>query len=262
MNGLHDLQDKFQSYLLHDQISAEAAIQESVVHTEKVPATTRLAIYKEAYQARLVDALASNYPCISAYLGLEEFQQLSFSYMNNHPSTYRSIRWFGDKLVDYLIQNPKEQYPFLAELAEFEWKMTLSFDAMDSDAFKIEQMAGIPAEQWGNMQFIPHPSLQSMHFFWNVVALWQSITNKKEPESLVKNSSPTSWILWRSDYVNRFCPLSEEESWAVNAMMNGITFGELCEGLCQWNEEDQVGMRAASLLKGWIQSGLVNSITV
>ena len=45
-------------------------------------------------------------------------------------------------------------------------------------------------------------------------------------------------------------------------MINGLTFGEICEGLCQWIAEDNAGVHAASLLKGWITTGLISNVII
>ena len=77
-----------------------------------------------------------------------------------------------------------------------------------------------------------------------------------------KNAIVEPWVLWRHAYLNRFYLLPEDEAWAMDAWLEGRPFGELCEGLCQWHAEEAVGPRAASLLKNWIQSGLVTEITL
>lgn len=258
MTDLHHLQNAFQNYLL----TGHNTIGQSIVASEKVPVLTRLGIYKDAYQFRLVEALASNYPCLRAYLGFDEFQKMSMSYIKTHPSTFRSIRWFGETLPLFLKQSKDDEIFCLAELAELEWKMTMAFDAADKHVFRIEQMAAIAPESWGDMVMVPQPSLQRMDFYWNVFSIWQQLTTKEPPESAVKNTETNAWIVWRMDYVTRYYALSAEEAWAVDQMRQGITFGELCEGLCMFVDEQEVGMRAASFLKGWIQSGLLAGINI
>lgn len=258
MTDLHRLQSSFQNYLL-DGVNT---IQESIVTCKQVPVTTRLAIYREAYQCRLLEALANNYPCLKIYLGADEFQETGMSYIKTHPSTFRSIRWFGEELPLFLKQSGVTHAPFLAELAELEWKMTLAFDAADDSVFKMEQMAAIAPESWGNMVLVSQPSLQRMDFDWNVMAIWQQLMAKETPEAPIKHDTQHSWILWRMDYITRYYALSEEETWAIDHMRHGLTFGELCEGLCSFVDEQDVGIRAASFLKSWIQSGLLAGITI
>jgi hypothetical protein len=40
------------------------------------------------------------------------------------------------------------------------------------------------------------------------------------------------------------------------------SFGDICEGLCQWVSEEEAGQRAASLLKTWIQLGLLAEVVL
>jgi len=254
MSELRDIQGDFQAFLM----TGNNAVDSSIVDCPPVNRDIRLGIYKDAYQLRLVEALASNFPCLQTHLGQEAFQRLGFAYLAVHPSRYRSIRWFGDRMVDYLLQHPEQDYPWLAELAEFEWNMSASFDAQDADVLTMADMAALPAEAWAELTLSPHPSVHRMNFFWNVVPLWQGLTEGKAvQDAAVKSDTATAWVLWRKDYINRFLSLSEEEAWALDAAISGATFADICEGLCAWHEESAVGMRAAGLLKGWILSGLV-----
>lgn len=256
MSSLRDIQNHFQRHLMY----GETQIEQSVVNTKPVSVTTRLAIYKDACQIRLVEALASNFPCLQTHMGQEKFQKLGLAYLASHPSHYRSIRWFGDQLVDYLTQYPEKNAPWLAELAEFEWNMSAAFDAADADLLTLVDISTLPGEAWPDLVLTPHPSVHRMNFLWNVVPLWQSIVEKNSSEEIRKGSASGAWILWRKDYTNRFLSLSDEEAWAIDAAIKGATFADICEGLCVWNGVDTVGMRAASLLKGWILSGWISGL--
>ena len=70
------------------------------------------------------------------------------------------------------------------------------------------------------------------------------------------------FVLWRNGLTSQFSSLSEDEAWAIDAMIKGLTFGELCEGLCQWVDEEEAGMHAASLLKGWIMMGFITAVVI
>jgi hypothetical protein len=258
MSELFNLQDEFQHYLLQ----GDNDFSKHIISTEKISIETRLNIYRNAYRARLVEALTSNYPILYAYLGHENFERIVNDYINQFPSHYRSIRWFGDQLSHFLTEHPETKaLPYLAELAQFEWIQTLVFDAADHPILQIETVAHIPPESWMNMRFIPHPSVHRINFTWNIVQIWQAFSDQQKVDEPVKHSAPIPWILWRRDLINRFYSLTTEESWAIDAVLQHLTFGELCEGLCQWFNEEDAGIQAASLLKGWIQSGLLADVT-
>lgn len=251
MNTLMGLQNQFQNYLL----LKPSDITQSVVSTEKVPVAKRLAIYGDGYRFRLIDSLSANFPILNAYIGFEAFKSLAIDYIDKFPSTYRSIRWYGDSFADYLKESGNI---FAAELAEFEWKMTLSFDAADDEILKIEQMAAIPPESWAELRFQPHSSLHLMNFKANVIEIWEAVSNDHRPPQ--QKTAPTVWVLWRKNYINHFSSLTEVEAWALEALFKGTSFGELCEGLCRWFDEQDVAMQAASLLKGWIEREMIAGI--
>ena len=258
MSELSQLQEQFQKFI----VSGQTEINDSIECTENVSVDTRLAIYRDAYKLRLIESLTSNFPAVHFYLGTEAFQEVCTSYIDAHPSFYRSIRWYGDVFADFLKNYYASQYFFIAELADFEWKMTLAFDAADTQVLQLSEMAAVPPQSWADMQFTLHPSVQRLDYFWNAVPLWQALTQDNDLPELTHNAVAASWIMWRApDYIIQFYSLSEEEAWALDALLRGLSFGQLCEGLCQWVAAEEVGMRAASYLKNWIQSGMVAQLS-
>lgn len=256
MNQLANLQINFQDHLVRGQNS----IEESIVATAAIPVQSRLDIYRDAYQARLLEALASNFPCLKLYLGDEEFACIGTAYLDAFPSTYRSIRWFGDNLPCFLREYGSPPPIYLSELADFEWKMTLTFDAEDAHVFKLEEMLLIPAEAWADMRLLPHPSVHCMPFYWNVVAIWEAIMNEVDLPFLEESAIATPWVMWRQEHMTRFYSLSTDEAWAIDALFKDLTFGDICEGLCQWHSPNDVGLQAASYMKGWIDMGLISKV--
>lgn len=253
---LLQLQNDFQEYLLQ----MNKAIQCHVIGTEKLSIETRLAIYENAYYARLVNALETTYPILKKYLGDENFNQLARVYAHRYHSHYRSIRWFGDQLSQFLEKDTRYQtLPYLAELAQFEWIMSLVFDAADAHPLGVLDVEKIPIEQWEYMRFQTHPSLHTLNLQWNVIAIWQALSDDETPVPFKKNQ-PSTWVAWRQELISQFCSLTPEEDWALHAMLMGKTFGEICEGLCQWKEMSDVSLYAASLLKGWVIAGFITQI--
>ena len=103
MSTLAELQRDFQRHVMH----GHERIVDAVESTERVPATTRLAIYSEAYRLRLTDALASTLPRLQQLLGDDEFARIAGEYIDLCPSSFPSIRWFGD-LADPLRRQAED----------------------------------------------------------------------------------------------------------------------------------------------------------
>lgn len=252
MNALHQLQQNMQAHLL----TGDMAIAASIVATPEVPVATRLGIYHDAYRFRLLEALSSNYPCLERQAGSDRFRQWGLAYIAQYPSKTRSIRWYGENMAAFLTQEPG----YLAEMADFEWHLSLAFDAADADVLTIEDMTALPPDAWPDLRFMAHPSLQRVTYFWNVVPMWQAMAENREAVDAHKGDQATAWVVWRKDHLNRFYSLTEEEAWALDAMIAHVNFADICDGLCQWQTAKTVGMRAAGLLKGWLKSGLIQGI--
>lgn len=246
--------DQFQQFVL----SGQSDIASSIISTEKVKADKRLNIYRDAYKLRLIECLTTNFPGVHLYLGTQEFEKLCAAYIAAHPSTYKSIRWYGDALAHFIKHHYTQDAAYLAELTDFEWKVGLAFDAADEEVIQVEAMAQVPPEDWAGLQFIPHPSLHRMNYFWNVVPVWQALTHEQTLPEIEQKQQAKAWVLWRApDYQVKFKHLSDQEAWAIDVMIQGLSFGELCEGLCNWFDAEEVGMHAATYLKSWITNGLL-----
>jgi hypothetical protein len=270
MNNLKKIQNTFQNYLFQQNSSKEAVISceeilnndlhSLIISTNKISAEERLAVYSYAYQAHLIDALSEHYPMLKLYLGDEQFEALSLSYIKKHPSTYRSIRWFGDQLSSFLAENTfYRTFPYLSELAQFEWTQSLVFDALNSQILTLEEISTVPLEQWATMQFTSHPSVYRLNLSWNIVEIWQALKENQTPPE--PTSQSTLLVLWRNNFINQYCVLTDDEAWAMDAMLNCASFSEICEGLCQWHDVETTALHAASLLKGWILSGLIAELS-
>ncbi len=250
MNELTNLQAEFQNYLMH----SDQTIQQQIVDTEKVSAETRLAIYENAYRSRLQDALILSYPALQKQVGEDAFAELCHDYIDKYPSCFRSIRWYGDQFAAFL------QDPFLSELAHVEWAMATVFDAADANPVSLAEIGAIPPDAWENMRFEIHPAATCLELNWNVIEIWQALSEDQTPNEPQESPAPVTWLLWRQDYQTQFCSLSAAEAWAVHSLFEERTFGEICEGLCQWIAEENAPMQAASFLKSWLTAGLITQV--
>jgi hypothetical protein len=263
MTALQRLEICFQDYLFNSpsQINpdTETEIFKQVVSTARVSAQVRLNIYANAYRARLQEALVASYPVVQAYLGEADFILCCDRYIDAYPSSFRSIRWFGD-CFDVFLATASSLPGCVPELARLEWALGLVFDAADAPVLGPEVMQSFPHTFWDTMVLTPHPAVRRLRFSWNVVEIWQAIVDHKTLPLAQCAAVPVPWVLWRKEWMSRFCALSATEAWAVDQMIAGAPFGEICEGLCEWVLEEEIGVYAASLLKGWLHSGLISVI--
>ena len=274
--ALRRLQEDFQGYLL----ALDARMHPHVLGSAQVSAEERLAIYADAYRLRLLEALDTDYPGLHAVLGDDDFDAMGRAYIAAHPSPYFSLRWFGDRLSEFLrTTEPYSRYPVFAEMAAFEWAQSAAFDAADSEIASIADMAAVPADAWPGLTFAPHASLRRLDLRWNVPAVWKAIdaaqgrasvaggrmpgaTAGQEPPALEESDYPIAWLVWRQDLLTYFRSLNVDEAWALDALQRGKNFASICQGLTEWIDAQNVAVHAAGLLKQWLSDGLIREIRI
>jgi hypothetical protein len=259
MNSLEELQKTFLEFLFDPTQQMDTEVTDGAhVNIEQ-----RLNIYAEGYRLRLLDALADNFPALHTLLGDDEFHKLGRAYIQSHPSRHFSIRYFGDRLHHFLsTQAPYTDMPLLSEMASFEWLLRDVFDAADAAVLNTKDLQNVEASQWPLVRFAFHPTVRLLELSWNVPALWKAIDNDEPPQSPERSDHPLWWVVWRQDLKSYFRSLPVDEAWAINAMLQGRNFLNLCEGLCEWVDELHAPARAAGFIQQWVNDGLISVIDI
>ena len=253
MNHLAQLQSDFQAYLFDSDKGA--AFKAQIIDDKKVGASKRLSIYYDAYRLRIIEALSNGYPHLKNLLGDDLFDQTARAYIDLHPSTYRNMRWYGGEMSAYLRAN-LPQHPIAAELAAFEWTLGLAFDAEDAPLLTLQALAEIPPENWADLHFKFQPSVQLLSLKWNVLLVWQALNADETPPAAAQINEPC--VVWRKDLNAHYRSLEATEYAAIQQVIAGASFGDLCEKLQENASEEEATMQAAQYLAGWLNEGMIS----
>jgi hypothetical protein len=251
---LTQLQADFQAYLMDDVKGA--AFKHRIINDKKVGVKKRLGIYYDAYRLRIIEALANVYPNLKKLLGDDLFDSTARSYINMYPSTYRNMRWVGDKMAEHL-QATLRQHPIAGELATFEWALGLAFDAEDVPILTLQDLAIIPPQDWGNLRFKFQPAVQLLSPTYNVLRVWQALNIDEIPPKAKQIKEP--YLVWRKELNSHYRSLEPAEYAAIQQMMAGASFGDLCETLLEV-KGDEATNTAAQYLAGWLNEGLLTAL--
>lgn len=249
------IESYFQAYLLNkDPLS----IQTFVNSDADLNSSHRLKIYYDAYRLRLIEILQEDYPKLNHLMGNEDFELLCKDYIEAYPSPYFSVRYFGQFLSQFLLEN--DALPYLSEMAEFEWKLNDTFDAANSPIIESHVLYALPAEHWGDLRLQFHHSLQQMDCHWNVPKIWQAIdVNEAIPEPQ-QEAEAITWILWRKELGSFYRSLTPLEVLCLNHFQDGHNFAEVCEALCQKIPEEAVPKEALSFIQRSIADCIIADI--
>lgn len=260
-SSLQSIQTDFQQYVLSGN-KEQPAIAAIVADNFGLPAVDRLAIYYDAYRIRLSEALAEAFSKTHAYVGDETFTGLCSTYIDQYPSHYRNLRWFGDAFSAHVAQALPE-YPVVAELAAFEWALGLAFDAADAPVLTADDVQQFDADDWEKIGFVLSPSLQLMPLHWNVPAIWLALGKEDAeaaPPDAVFIEEPCTWVIWRKDLQAHFRSLDTYESLALRGLGQGRSFSSVCDAAATLSEQDLSEQDITPKIAGWLHGWLTESV--
>lgn len=255
--SLGDLQRAFQDYLLATSDGFSNAVRD----TGKADRITLLGVYRDAYVLRLIEVLTNDYPGVRAMAGPADFDFLARAYIAAHPSRHPSVRWFGRHMPDFLATTPPfNGAPAAAEMARFEWTMGEAFDAPDAAPVTAAGLMALAPEAWETLTFTVLPSLRRLRCAYEVPQAWQRHA-EAEPGSLEVPllDEPAEWAIWRPERMTHFRSLEADEAMLLDALTAGRAFPDMCEALVPQIGEEHAMARAAGLLRGWVEEGMIAS---
>lgn len=258
MNNLSRLQHEFQARVLTpDAADAPAWVSAG----GRAAPATQLGVYCHAYRARLQEVLAKDFPAINLAMGDDDFYDLVDKYIQVHPSSFFSLRDFGEQFAGYIAQQSiHHEQSWLAELAEFEWTLCDAFDAADAPLVTEQEIAGIAPERWPQLRFAVHPSLRCLKVNWNIPEIWKVLKSDNPHEVKLIPVAATGWLIWRNDLITRFRSLAEDEQAALACLCREGSFDDICQVLADFHAIEHVPLHAATYLKTWLHQGLLTRI--
>ena len=253
--SLGDLQRGFQDYLLAGGETFHAAVRD----TSKADRATLLDVYRDGYALRLIEVLTGDYPGVMALAGPDDFDYMARAYIAAHPSRHRSVRWYGGKLADFLAATPPfDRSPDVAEMARFEWTLSEAFDSPDVTPITAEPLMALAPDAWETLSLTAVPSLRRLTLAFEAPQGWQR-REEVEPGNLeiAQAPEPVMWVIWRPEFVSNFRSLEADEAALLEALLAGKPFPELCEAVGAFTGEEQAPARAAGLLRGMVEGGMI-----
>lgn len=218
----------------------------------------RLGIYQGAYRGRLAEALRANYPMLHLVLGDEDFARLAGDFIASCPSRRPSIRWFGERLEEYLTERQDLlPHPALLDLVRLEWALCLAFDAADLQILTPKDLAGLAAEDWPRLRLELHPSASLVDLKWEVEPIWQALKADANAQTSPPAELDHVIVVWRKDLSPHWRSVSAMEALCLLAIGDGRDFAFLCEGAAQFVGSEQAAAEVVGLLQLWLADRLL-----
>lgn len=217
-----------------------------------------LAVYRNAYRARLLECLRGSFDKTWAWIGDEAFAAAAC----HHVIAERPHSWTLDDVghgFDATLAALFPRDPEVAELAWLEWAMAEVFTAPDAriltpDSFAA-QTAGHAEAEWSALRLCPIAAIETRTVSTDCVALWDALEAATAPVGWSLDS-PRTALVWRENLRPRCRLIDRDEARALAALARGASFGKLCEALVA--DRGAQGVETAGTFLGrWLSSGLL-----
>jgi hypothetical protein len=240
-------------------IDQQAALKRAIVQGGDAPGVRgRLPVYQQAYAARLTAALRDNFGVVPRVFGDEAFEALAHAYVAAHPSHRPSIRWFGDRLPEFMAaRDDLVPHPALIDLARLEWALRGAFDAADAEPLAASDLAQVPADEWPALVFAVVPGLQLLPLHWNVGPVWRALQGDEDPELPEPEALAHTVLVWRQGLSPRWRALDGRTALLLQRAADGLSFGDLCACAARDMPDGEAASFVAGTLRGWIGDGLL-----
>ncbi|MCC7420020.1 MAG: putative DNA-binding domain-containing protein [Planctomycetaceae bacterium] len=209
---------------------------ESVVsRSQRLSAADRLNVYANAYYARLLECLQSDYPALRRALGDEIFNQFVLEYLQSYPSQSYTLSELGARFPQFLAETQPSEEPgsppswpeFLIDLARLERAYAEVFDGPGSEGqppLRLDDLAALPPDQWGEVVLDVGSGLRLESFRFPVHRYCSAA--RKETFAEFPDPMPTHLAIYRQDFVVRRLEVTPLQFRLLDALRRNMPLGQ------------------------------------
>jgi hypothetical protein len=175
-----DFNERFVKAISENKISEN--ILDCLKDTKELTAFRALEVYREDYEARMTEALRNTYRATHSILGDDDFFSLALTYLKNHPSAFSDLDEYGHKFSTFLDTHAlSDDYPFLPQLARFEWTFRDVFHVKEIRGLNAIQLQESLSDEKNKLTLVPSACL--MDFSYAIDQIYSLKDSEEAPEN-------------------------------------------------------------------------------
>lgn len=236
-------------------------VEKIVSRSEALTGTERLMIYSRSYHARLLECFRAEFPCLLHALGNQLFNDFVIEYLKLYPPQSYTLHDLAKNFTRFLAETRPdgETWPdFIIDLATFERTFIEVFDGEGSEDRRLASaglISDLDDERLAQLRLAPVPCLRLLVFRYPVLAYFNDVREKKEPE--MPAPSETFLAVNRKNYRVYFSLLTSLQHAVLESLMAGLCVDHALTRAADLTASDRnhlgVGLRA--WLRGWVDGG-------
>ena len=155
-----------------------------------------IGVYQRAYKARFTEALGETFESVWWVVGDSQFFELAEGYIYSHASHVYNLSSYGAEFPQFLEKNKLTQtYPFLSDLATFEWSFKELFHTEDTQGIDAEGLAQMAED--GSLIFRFKKAFHLFSSPYDVFTIWGQRKNKNKEHAHINWKEKTSLMIYK-----------------------------------------------------------------
>ena len=255
MNGLHEVQRDFSSFVLRESRQALAGI----IANGLEPAQ-RLAVYRNNTLLGLTEALRDVYPVVNRLVGENFFNRLAQAYILDFPPQSGCLLTFGGQFAGFLSDFALTQsLPYLPDMARLEWYCHEAYHEADETGLNVSSLAGVPATLYGDLRFQLHPTARFLASGYPVLRIWQSNQSNCTGDGRINlDEGGCRLLVFRPRLEVEIVQLDDAGYCFLTALCSGVTLVEAVEQ--GYTADPEFEVRAC--LQRWLGRALLTGFSL
>lgn len=248
MPSLHSLQRAFANCLVN---SDDNAVERHIVQ-DGFTGRERLEIYRNSCRGALAGSLRLTYPAVNRLVGNEFFDETARRFIAAYWPRSADLNEYGADFVDFLESfAPVRTLPYLADVARFEWALSVAAHADDAAPLDPSTLAALDPACHAGLRFTLHPSTQLLSLRYPADHIADAVLAADEAAMREINlaDGPVRLVVYRRpDGVQSRCvePLEFE---LLRALLDGVEWSRVAE---------KAGTRASQFLAQQLIEGRIS----
>jgi len=223
-----------------------------------VEARDRIAVYRDGYPARVLEALREAYPAIANICGEGSFANLTRRYLRDREVSRSSLNDIGRRLPDHCALDPLATgLPFLADLARLEWEVLRAFHSRDWAAVDPTVFAAWDMSDWERAVFTLQPSVSVVRSPWPIRDLWEARRTPRGEIDIDLTDRPQTVLVRRNADDVDCVALPTHEAEVLESLSGGATLAATLDAL---SESDAAAADIGPMFSSWLAAGMITAV--
>ena len=217
----------------------------------------RFELYRGNLTVTWDKVLSAAYPVIRQLVGQEFFTALSRAYGMAHPSTDADLNNFGADFANFLERfEHLAHYPYMPDMARFEWALHRNHFAPDTEPVTAAQLAMLDPARFEAARASLNPACTLFASSWAIIPLWQAHQAGSAVDFPQNMAEPSFGLIARPRWKSEVAAVPRSAHAALTALAAGETFGAALDAAFAVDEDFDIPGQLAQ----WMALGLFSSL--